>query len=189
MSVQVLRRRFSVDEYYKMAHAGILNEDDRVELIEGEIVEMPPIGSYHAGDVDWLAQMFIRRLAGRAIVRGQNPIHLSVYSEPQPDITLLRPRADFYTTSHPTPEDILLVIEVADTSVAYDREIKAPLYSRAGIREYWVVSLVEQSIEVYRGPSPEGYRQVRVARRGERLAPEALPDLELSVDEILGPNS
>ena len=160
MSVQLSHRRFTVDEYYRMAGAGILHEDDRVELIEGEIVEMPPIGSYHAGEVDWLAQLLVRRLAGHAIVRGQNPIHLSVYSEPQPDITLLRPRADFYTTSHPTPEDILLVIEVADTSVAYDREIKAPLYSRAGIIDVLVVvgyyHAQAHSLEALEVELPEG---------------------------------
>ena len=148
---------------------------------------MPPIGSYHAGDVDRLAQLFFQRLAGRAIVRVQNPIHLSEYSEPQPDISLLRPRADFYTTSHPTPQDILLVVEVADTSVAYDREIKVAIYARAGIAEYWLRDLQGEAIEVYRGPSPEGYQQVQTVRRGDRLAPEALPDVEFLVDQLLGP--
>ena len=189
MSVQVLRRRFSVDEYYKMAHAGILHEDDRVELIEGEILEMAPISSWHAGCVTWLNHLLFKRIGTRVIISVQNPIHLSDYSEPQPDIALLHRRTDFYASAHPRPEDVLLVMEVADTRVDYDQQIKAPLYARAGIREYWLVDLVGQSIEVYRRPSPEGYRQVRTVRRGERLAPEALTDLELSVDEILGPDN
>src|SRR5919106_6741536 len=117
MSVQVLRRRFTVDEYYRMAEAGILHEDDRVELIEGEIVEMAPIGSNHASHVDPLAQLLFERIGRRAIVRIQSPIHLGEYSEPQPDVTILRSRSDFYVSAHPSPADILLVVEVADTSV------------------------------------------------------------------------
>lgn len=189
MAVEVWRRRFTVDEYYRMADAGILNEDDQVELIEGEIVEMAPIGSRHAGHVDRLNQLFSRRVADRAIVRVQNPIWLSDYTEPQPDISLLRPRSDFYTSAHPRPQDVLLVVEVADTSIDYDREVKAPLYARLGIGEFWLVDLVRESIEVYRRPSPEGYLEVRRTQRGEGLAPEAFPDLELSVDDVLGPAS
>src|SRR5262245_37141744 len=117
MAVQVSRRLFTVDEYYQMAQAGILHEDDRVELIEGEIIETAAIGSRHAACVDRLNQLFSGRVAGRAIVRVQNPIRLSQRSEPQPDLALLRPRADFYATGHPGPQDVLLVVEVADTSV------------------------------------------------------------------------
>lgn len=189
MPVQLLRRLFTVKEYYKMAEAGILHEDDRVELIEGEIVQMPPIGSYHAGDVNRLAEIFFTRVGRRAIVSVQNPIRLSEYSEPQPDVALLHRRPDFYTTAHPGPQDVLLVVEVADTSADYDREVKALLYARAGIREYWLWDLAGETVEVYQQPSPEGYQQARRFQRGERLAPEALPELELSVDDMLEPMS
>jgi Uma2 family endonuclease len=186
MSVQVLRRRFTVDEYYRMGEAGILHEDDRVELIEGEIVQMSPIGSRHAACVKRLNGLFSRQIGQTAIVIGvQDPIHLGEYSEPQPDITLLRPRPDFYVSAHPGPADILLVVEVADTSVEYDRGVKIPLYARAGIREYWIVDLAGESVEVYRDPSPEGYRQARQLRRSERIAPEAFPDVEIAIDDIL----
>ncbi len=186
MSVQVVRRLFTVDEYYKMAQAGILHEDDRLELIEGEIVEMAAIGSRHAGCVNRIAQVFYARLGGRAIVSVQNPIRLSERSEPQPDLTLLRPRPDFYSTAHPGPEDMLLLIEVADTTEDYDRDVKIPLYARYGIPEVWLVYLALDSIEVYRGPAPEGYREVQAVRRGERISVQAFPDVVLAASEVLG---
>lgn len=186
MAVQILRRRFTVEEYYLMAKAGILGGDDRVELIDGEIVEMPPIGSPHASSVMRLIQLFFQQVGSRALVNAQNPVRLEEHSEPQPDIALLRPRNDFYAAAHPGPQDVLLLIEVADTSVDYDRQVKAPLYARAGITEYWLVDLAGQRIEVYRAPAAGEYRQVRLVRQGERLAPEVLPFLELSANDILG---
>ena len=186
MAVQILRRRFSVEEYYLMAKAGILKEDDRVELIEGEIVEMSPIGSRHAACVRRLNQYLSQQVGSRALVSGQSPVRLGEHSEPQPDIALLRPRADFYSTAHPGSADVLLLIEVADTSVEYDREVKVSLYAQAGIGEYWLVDLAGESIEVYQSPAPEGYRQVRVVRQEDRLVLEALPELILSAREILG---
>ena len=187
MAVQSLRRRFTVDEYYQMARAGILQEDDRVELIEGEIVEMAAIGSRHAAAVnrvvDLLVSLQVRR---HSLLSVQNPVRINERSEPQPDIVLLRRRPDYYAFNHPGPEDVLLIIEVADTSAEYDREVKAPLYARAGIREFWLVDLEGQRVEVYRDPNPEGYREVRMAGRGERLSPEALAGLGLEVGEILG---
>jgi Uma2 family endonuclease len=185
MSVHVLRRRFTVDEYYRMAEAGILHEDDRIELIEGEIVEMAPIGSNHASNVDRLTHLFFERVGRGAIIRVQSPIHLGEYSEPQPDITLLRPRPDFYASAHPGPQDVLLVAEVAETSIAYDREVKSPIYARAGIREYWIVDLAGESVEVYRDPSPDGYRLIRLLKHGDRIAPEAFPDVEIAIDDVL----
>jgi Uma2 family endonuclease len=188
MAVQVLRRRFTVDEYYRMAEAGILHEDDRIELIEGEIVQMAAIGSKHAAGVDRLNYLFSPRVGQRAIVRVQNPVRLSQYTEPQPDVTLLRPRPDYYASAHPGPQDVLLLVEVMVTSEDYDREVKVPLYARSGIGEVWLVDLEADHIEVYRQPAPEGYRQVLRLQRGERLAPQSFPDLELSVDDILGPS-
>lgn len=125
MPEQVLRRRFTVDEYYRLAEAGILHEDDRVELIEGEVVEMAPIGSKHASQVDRLAQHFFALLGERSTVRVQSPVHLDEHSEPQPDVTLLRPRPDFYASAHPGPQDIMLVVEVAETSAEYDHRQKS----------------------------------------------------------------
>jgi Uma2 family endonuclease len=187
MTVQVLRRRFTVDEYYRMAEAGILHEDDRVELIEGEIVEMAPIGSRHDACVMRLNQLFHKYGGQRVLVKVQGPIHLGEYSELQPDITLLHPRPDFYRTAHPGPQDILLLVEVAETSLSYDREVKASLYARAGIREYWIVDLADETVEVYQEPSPAGYRLIRRLRHGDRIAPEAFPDVEIAIDDVLLP--
>jgi len=187
MAVQVSRRLFTVDEYYQMAQAGILSEDDRVELIEGEIIEMAAIGSRHAACVDRLTQMFVVHVAGRAIVRIQNPIHLSERSEPQPDLALLRARPDFYAAGHPGPQDVLLVVEVAETSIGFDREIKIPLYARMGIPEAWLVHLVENRIDIYRRPTPTGYAERQRLERGMHLAPLAFSDFPLAVDDVLGP--
>lgn len=184
MSVPLVRRRFTVEEYHRMVQAGILSEDDRVELLEGEIVEMVPIGSRHAACVNRLNQL-LSRAGERVLVSVENPVRLTEHSEPQPDIALLVPRQDFYASGHPGPQDVLLVVEVSEASSGSDREVKVPLYARAGIREAWIVDLQAGVVEVYRQPSPEGYRQVLHFRRSEGLAPEAFPDLTLSVDEIL----
>jgi Uma2 family endonuclease len=186
MSIQVTRRLFTVEEYHSIARAGILGEDDRVELIEGEITEMTPIGSRHAAVVDRLNQLFSRHPDVNAIIRVQNPIRLGEHSEPQPDLALLRPRLDFYFPAHPGPEDILLVIEVAETSADYDRVIKVPLYARGRILEVWLVNLEGEAIEVYQRPSAEGYHEVKTLRRGDHLSPGSFPDLKLRVEEILG---
>jgi Uma2 family endonuclease len=179
-------RKFTVDEYYQMARVGILREDDRVELIEGEIVVKSPISSSHAACVDRLTKLLSDRIGDRAILRVQNPIRLSERSEPEPDLALLKPRQDFYRHGHPSPEDVLLVVEVAETSLPYDREVKIPLYSRHGVREVWLVDLQSDQIEICHQPSAQGYQSVRRVSRGERLAPEAFPDLEPAVDEVLG---
>ena len=184
MSVPLVRRRFTVDEYHRMVQAGILSEDDRVELVEGEIVEMVPIGSRHAACVNRLNRL-LSRAGERAVLSVQNPIRLSAHSEPQPDLALLLPRQDFYASAHPGPEDVLLVVEVSETSSGPDREAKIPLYARAGIREAWLIDLEGEVVEVYQRPSSDGYGEVRSFRRGERISPEAFPDLTLSVEEVL----
>lgn len=144
-----------------MAKAGIFNEDDRVELIEGEIVEMSPIGPRHAGTVNRLIGCFIPlQMERRVTITVQNPIRLGKYSEPQPDLALLKPRPDFYSTSHPEPKDILLIVEIAETSVDIDRQVKIPLYAQAGIPEVWLLDLSEEKIKVYQEPTPQGYRKV-----------------------------
>jgi Uma2 family endonuclease len=186
MTVQLLRRRFTVFEYHRMGQTGILSEDDRLELLEGEIVEMAPIGSRHQAAVDRLNELCTSRVAATATVRVQGPVRLGEDTEPQPDLTLLRRRTDFYALAHPGPGDVLLLVEVSDTSADYDREVKVPLYARYGIAEVWLVDLDMGVVEAYRKLTAEGYQEISQARHGQRLSPEAFPDLELAVDHILG---
>jgi len=186
MPGQIQRRTFSVDEYYRMAKAGILWEDEHVELIGGEIIQMPPIGSSHASHVDRLTRVFTRTFAETVIVRVQNPVHIDDRSEPEPDITLLKLRPDFYAESHPIPEEVLLLVEVADTSLEYDREIKLPLYAKRGIKEVWIVNLRGNCLEVYTEPDGEGYEVCRTFRKGKTIISKTFPELTISVDEILG---
>ncbi len=170
-----------------MVEAGILSEDDRVELIEGEVIKMSPIGSRHAACVDRLLNRILNRVAGmNAIVRVQSPIRLDGYSEPEPDVALLRPRDDFYSREHPGPNDVLLLIEVADTTVEYDRGVKLPLYAQAGITEAWLVDLPEETIEIHTRPLGGEYRSIERIKRGESLASRTIPGLELSADAVLG---
>ncbi|MFN3975278.1 MAG: Uma2 family endonuclease [Dehalococcoidia bacterium] len=186
MAVQVKRRLFTVEEYHRLAQAGILGEDDRVELLEGEIVEMAPIGSRHAACVKRTAALFHEHLGKGVIVSVQDPIHLSAYSEPQPDMALLRPSPDFYASSHPEPSHALLVVEVAETTASYDREVKTPIFARAGIPEVWLVDLERERIDALPHPSPQGYREALTFGRGQRLSPLLLPHISLAVDDILG---
>ena len=183
------RRRFTVHEYYRLAEAGILTEDDRVELIEGEIVQLPPIGPRHAGELDDLMLLFVERLRGAARVRVQNPVRLSRRSEPEPDLALVRnesERGRSYRVDHPTAEDALLVVEVADSSLEYDLHTKAPMYARYGLPEVWIADLNHEQVLEFRDPGPDGYKTTRVVRRGESLNPLAFPSLTVSVDAIFG---
>jgi Uma2 family endonuclease len=181
-----LKRLFTRAEYYAMAEAGILKPEDRVELIEGEIYRMAPIGNPHAGCVNRLVHQFSAlTAANRAVLSPQNPVNLTDISEPQPDVTLLRPREDFYGEGHPTPTDVLLLVEVAGSSIGFDRHTKIPLYARCGIPEAWLVDLVKKILEVHRDPTPAGYRNVQRLHRGDRIAPQAFPDFEIEVASIL----
>ncbi len=180
------KRKFNVDEYYRLAEVGILREDDRVELLDGELYEMPPIGDDHMGTVIYLEHIFGMRLAGRTLVSTQNAIHLSDQSEPEPDFVLLRTRIDYYRTGKPRPEDIFLVIEVARSSLDFDRTTKLPRYANAGIVEVWIVNLADDQLEVYRKPGEGGYGERGVLVRGDSVAALALSDLVLRVDDILG---
>jgi Uma2 family endonuclease len=178
--------KLTTDEFERMGEVGIFHEDDRVELLDGELYEMTPIGDDHIGTVNDATFLFIRRLGERAIVSPQNPIRLSDRSEPQPDLTILRPREDRYRRAKARPEDVLLIIEVARSSLDYDRQMKLPRYAAAGIVEVWIVNLVDERIEAYRDPAGGVYRTMTIHLRGESLAPAALPDLAIRVDEILG---
>ena len=186
MSVQIAKRYFNVSEYYRMAEAGILTADDRVELIDGEIVKMSPIGSLHAACVKRLNLILQRRFGDTAVIGVQDPVRLNDFSEPEPDVALLKPRNDFYAQQHPMPNDVLLLIEVADTTVLYDRNVKVSLYARAGIPEVWLIDLAQDLIEVYAQPSGGAYQVQRQARRGEQVAAETIAQLALGVDDILG---
>ncbi len=187
MLTLALKHRFTVDEYYRMAETGILSPNVRVELLEGEIVDMFPIGPFHSGVGTRLQTIFTKVGGDRWIVRIRYPIHLDDGSEPQPDLALVKPRNDFYTGGHPQAPDVYLLVEVADSSVRFDREEKLPVYARAGIAEFWLVNLVERKVKLYRDPSPDGtYRSVAQARHGDRIAPAAFPDATMTVEALLG---
>ena len=179
------RRRFDVDAYYRMAETGILSPKDRLELIDGEIIEMAPIGSAHGGKVNRLTSLVARLAAdGRVIASVQSPLRLDPYNEPQPDLMLLRPRADFYESSHPTAADVLLLVEVADSSLAYDRGPKLALYARHGVPEVWIVDLVGRALEVCREPGADGYAQRRRVSEGQ-TTPLLVPGLAIDVAALL----
>lgn len=186
MTLQLQRRQFILAQYHQMIATGVLREGDRVELIEGEILEMAAIGAKHAAQVNRLNRLFSRRLGDDVLITIQNPIELGPRSEPEPDVLLLRWRADYYEASHPQPADVYLVIEVADSTVAFDREIKAPLYARSGIGEYWLIDLPADNIIGHRLPTPDGYQQIETRSRGMTIAVAALPDLTFTVEQLLG---
>ena len=169
-----------------MGEAGILRQGARLELIEGEIYEMSPIGSLHAACVNFLSRLLNRLFGESHIVATQNPIRLNDFSEPQPDITLLRWRDDYYRGAHPAPADVLLVIEVADTTVVADRKVKVPLYARAGIAEAWLVNIPEERVEIYSDPADGAYRRAEVFGRGEEARSHTVEGLAVSVGELLG---
>jgi Uma2 family endonuclease len=181
---QLTRRRFTVHDYHRMGEAGILHEDDRVELIEGELVEMTAIGTRHFSCVNGLNRLLVMSVGDEAIVSVQNPVRLNEYNEPQPDLTVIRPRD--YRESLPMPEDVLLLIEVSDTTLAYDRGLKLQLYARAGIGEVWIVNLPAETIERYTEPSGDGYRRTGRAQRSKTIESVTLPELSFRVDEVLG---
>lgn len=179
------RRRFTVAEYYAMGDAGILFGNDRTELLDGNVIARPPIGDWHAASVKLFANTMPPALQGRAMVAVQDPVRLDENSEPQPDVMLLLWRDDFYGGGHPGPADVLLLIEVSDTTVDYDRNEKLPLYAQAGIPEAWIVNRPAGRIEAHTDPSGNGYTTVRYFGPGETIAPQAFPDIVLEVNRII----
>ncbi|MFN8487151.1 MAG: Uma2 family endonuclease [Caldilineaceae bacterium] len=185
-AVQFTRHKFTVDDYYKMLETGILTEADRVELIDGEVCEMSPIDPIHAACIDRLNRLLNRQLGDEVIVRVQNPIRLHDYTEPIPDLALVRERDDFYEQQHPTPSEILLVIEVANTSVVSDRKEKLPRYAAANIPEVWLVNIARRTIEQYAAPAADRYTEQQVLGQGQVLTARAIENLELPIDRIFG---
>jgi len=184
MNVDVERRRFTVDEYLQMVQVGILNEDDRVELLDGDIVKMSPPGPDHNAPMGILTRLLVLGVRSRAVVIPGPTIRLSRHSAPEPDFVLLRPDPRQYRDRHVEPGDVLLLIEISDSSLQRDRELKLRLYADARIPEYWIVDVQHERIEVYRDPSSSGYISVQRLRRGELVNPSAFPDFSIAVDEI-----
>ena len=187
MVMEMARRRFSVKEYFLMADACVFGEDDRVELVDGEFVDMTAIGSLHAGCVMCLTTLFAQKAGDRVFVNVQNPLQLDQITVFQPDLAILIPRDDFYMDSHPTPKDVLLVIEVSDSSVDYDRNVKIPKYALAGVPEVWQVNLVYGFVDTFSDLDPTTVRYRSVARysHSQPITPTLLPDVTLEVDKIL----
>ncbi len=186
MAWQPARKLFTVAEYHQMIESGFFKEDDRFELHNGEVLEMSPIGPRHAACVNRMNTLLNDKVRKRAVVSVQNPLTLSDYSEPQPDLALLKPQADFYASAHPTPADALVIIEVADSTVETDRRNKIPTYAFAAVREVWLIDLVNDRIEVHSNPFKGVYQEVRIIQRGQNVISPSLPQLKLKADEILG---
>jgi Uma2 family endonuclease len=184
--IQLTPRRFTAAEYQQMIKAGVFGQDERLELIDGEIVEMSPIGDRHAACVRRLNELLGRLCAGRAIVDVQDPIVVGAEYAPQPDLALLRPRADYYAAQTPTAVDCILVIEVSDSSAEFDRQIKMPRYARGGVAELWLVDLERDVVVVYENPMGDSYQRVQVFRRGEAIALGAAQGTRVEVQSILG---
>ena len=174
----------SAEEYLRMGEAGVFAPEARLELIEGEILEMAPIGPPHAGLVARLNRLFVQRAGASAVVWGQSPVVISDRSVPQPDLAALKPRTDDYMGAHPRASDVLLAVEVADSTLSFDSRIKAPLYARCGIAELWIVDVNGKTLHVFRGPTKGGYKSIAAANVGERVACVALPRLAIEVGEL-----
>ena len=181
--MNVPRHRWTVGEFHRMAEVGLLNEDSRVELIDGEIIEMAPIGSFHGGNVNRLTRLFSKVIGDKAIISVQNPVVLGGYAEPQPDLSILRWRGDDYEQSNPHSEDVLLLVEVSDSTLHYDRDVKIPLYARNGIPEVWLLDIQNRQLDIYREPINGQYQQ-RDCRRTGQIAPILCPDAIIDLAEL-----
>jgi Uma2 family endonuclease len=187
MATQLKRRRFTLEQYHRMGRAGILDGDDRVELVDGDVVELPSITTRHASTVARLAHLFATRLDRRALVWTQNPLLLSSQeSEPLPDLMLLVPRPDFYVARLPEPASVRLLVEVADASFYFDRQKKVPLYAKAGVAESWLVNVEVKRVEIHRNPGRLRYRSIRLPTGTETFAPAAFPDVKLTLRDLFG---
>jgi len=191
VAVELKRKPFTLGQYHQMIEAGVLAEGDRVELINGEILETAAIGSKHSTQVNRLNRIFSKRLVTEGLdeeilISVQNPVELGPRSEPEPDVALLRGAEKRYELRHPQPSDVLLLIEVSDSTVEFDRDVKGLLYASSGIQEYWLINLQADRIERHRQPSANGYGQVEIFRGGEAIASQTIPQLSFTVGELLG---
>ena len=179
--------RFTVADYYRMATAGVFGPDERLELLNGEVFEMSPIGQTHAALVDRINEWLVSSLQGKAIVRVQNPLPISKFSEPVPDFSIVRRREDYYADGKPGPADVLWLIEVSDSTLVMDRDVKLPLYARAKIAEVWIIDVQGRTIEVYSEPRSNGtYALHRTLRGNERIAPVALSSMTTTFRKLTG---
>jgi Uma2 family endonuclease len=185
MEAEVTKKLFTVQEYHRMARAGILQEDDRLELIDGEVIEMSPIGHRHFVSVTRASSYFMRSFGDKGIVSVQGPLRLNARTELQPDVVVLSPRADFYASKIPNPSDVLLVVEVSDTTLAMDQKIKLPRSAAAGISEYWIADLKHDVFYIYRNPKAERYVTVQTFGPGSSVSPIAFSEISFSVDDLL----
>jgi Uma2 family endonuclease len=182
--VQLLRKKFTVTDFQQMAESGIIKDQDRFELIEGELIDMGKIGTKHAAYVDRLNDLLRDKFGKRVLVRSQNPVELNNYSQPQPDLAIVTRKADYYETRHPQPDEIFLLVEVADSTLELDREIKVPLYAQSKIIELWLVDLNQQAIAVYRQPHFNHYQEQAIFTPGQTISPVLFPDVIIEVSEI-----
>jgi Uma2 family endonuclease len=186
MRAEITRKLFTTDEYYRMAEVGILTPDDRVELIEGEIIRMSPIGTRHAACVNRAAELFTLKFHGNATVTVQNPAHLNQYNEPQPDLLLLKHREDYYASRHPSPQDTLLLLEVSDTTLSFDLNVKIPIYAATGIREVWIADLRKDIVRVFRNPEADQYQTELTFSGDETLSVLAFPEVVFKATDFIG---
>jgi Uma2 family endonuclease len=184
-TITLPRHQFTVTDYHKMIESGILGEDDPIELIYGELIKMSPMNAKHASLIGHLLGLLHERLGRKVFITSQTPLRAATNSEPEPDIMVLKSRPDRYRTALPQAEDVLLIIEVSDTTLTYDRDVKAPLYASAGLSEYWLINLNENCIEVFREPTPNGYRQQTKFWRADTLSLLAFPEVAITAGEIL----
>ena len=186
MSLSLITRKFTVEEYEKMTTQGIIKPDEKVELIRGEIIKMSPMGTRHAAGIARLTQLLYQKFGDLILLGVQNPIRLNNNSQPEPDLSLLIPRSDFYVAAYPCPQDIYLIIEVSDSTIDYDRNTKISLYAEANIQEVWIINLKEECLEVYRHPLHGSYQAIHEYSINERVFITSFPDIEFTIAEILG---
>ena len=186
MPTEITKKRFTVDEYYRMAEIGILPERPRTELINGEIIEVSAMGSRHAAVVSRINELFVPMFKGRATLRPQLPLRLDIHNEPEPDIVLLKPRRDGYAESHPGPADVFLAVEISASSLSYDRDVKLPIYAEFQLPEVWIVDISRRSLLVYRQPTGSTHKIFQKFGAGERLNCLAFPEIVIEIDDLIG---
>jgi len=186
MRIEATKKLFTADEFYRISEAGIFTEGQRVELIDGEIIEMSPIGTRHAVCVNRANTFLTEAFRRKAIVSIQNPLRLGEFTEVLPDVVVFKPRADFYASERPTPADVLFLVEVADTTLRYDRNVKVPRYAAAGIAEVWIEDLKGDSLLVYHDPAEKTFKTSLTLHRGDSVSPLAFPAVKFKVEDLLG---